>query len=90
MLKDQMEKIYKDLPLEKIPWNMETPPSILQDIVNTEKRILTMYTACLILREYICQYASVRKALNLTAQENLEKRRLARSCIFRPKVRSSH
>ena len=37
MLKDQMEKIYKDLPLEKIPWNMETPPSILQDIVNTEK-----------------------------------------------------
>jgi cyclopropane fatty-acyl-phospholipid synthase-like methyltransferase len=37
MLKDQMEKIYKDLPLEKIPWNMETPPTILQDIVNTEK-----------------------------------------------------
>lgn len=37
MLKDQMEKIYTDLPLEKIPWNMETPPAILQDIVNTEK-----------------------------------------------------
>jgi hypothetical protein len=25
MLKDQMEKIYKDLPLDKIPWNMKTP-----------------------------------------------------------------
>lgn len=37
MLKDQMEKIYKDLPLDKIPWHMETPPDILQDIVNTEK-----------------------------------------------------
>jgi cyclopropane fatty-acyl-phospholipid synthase-like methyltransferase len=37
MLKDQMEKIYKDLPLDKIPWHMETPPEILQDIVNTEK-----------------------------------------------------
>lgn len=37
MLKDQMEKIYKDLPLDKIPWNMETPPSIIQDFVKTEK-----------------------------------------------------
>ncbi len=37
MLKDQMEKIYKDLPLDKIPWNIETPPSILQDIVSSEK-----------------------------------------------------
>ena len=37
MLKDQMEKIYRDLPLDKIPWNIETPPSILKDIVKTEK-----------------------------------------------------
>lgn len=37
MLKDQMEKIYTDMALEKIPWHMETPPDILQDIVNTGK-----------------------------------------------------
>ncbi len=33
MIKDQMEKIYRDLPLEKIPWNMTTPPEILKRVI---------------------------------------------------------
>lgn len=37
MIKDQMEKIYRSIPPEEIPWNMETPPDILQNIVKTEK-----------------------------------------------------
>ncbi len=37
MLKDQMEKIYRSIPPEKIPWNIETPPDILQHMVKTEK-----------------------------------------------------
>ncbi len=37
MIKDQMDKIYSNTPLEKIPWNIETPPEILQDIVKTGK-----------------------------------------------------
>lgn len=37
MIKDQMEKIYRSIPLDKIPWNIETPPDILQNIVKTEK-----------------------------------------------------
>ena len=32
-----MEKIYRSIPLDKIPWNIETPPDILQKIVKTEK-----------------------------------------------------
>lgn len=32
-----MEKIYRSIPLDKIPWNIETPPDILQNIVKTEK-----------------------------------------------------
>jgi len=32
-----MEKIYRRVPLKKIPWNMETPPDILQHIVATGK-----------------------------------------------------
>ena len=32
-----MEKLYSNIPPEKIPWNLETPPDILQDIVKTEK-----------------------------------------------------
>ncbi len=30
MIKDQMEKIYRDIPLDRIPWNATTPPEILQ------------------------------------------------------------
>ncbi len=37
MIRDQMEKIYRTVPPEKIPWNMETPPEILQVLVRTEK-----------------------------------------------------
>ena len=29
MIKEQMERIYRDIPLDKIPWNMTTPPEIL-------------------------------------------------------------
>ncbi len=36
MLKEQMEKIYRTLPTDKIPWNLEAVPDILQDIVKTE------------------------------------------------------
>ncbi len=32
-----MEKIYRTISPENIPWNIETPPDILQDIVKTEK-----------------------------------------------------
>jgi SAM-dependent methyltransferase len=32
-----MEKIYRTISPENIPWNIETPPGILQDIVKTEK-----------------------------------------------------
>jgi len=28
-IKEQMERIYRDIPLDKIPWNMATPPEIL-------------------------------------------------------------
>lgn len=30
MIKDQMEKIYREMSPEDIPWNIETPPEILQ------------------------------------------------------------
>lgn len=29
MIKEQMERIYRDIPLDAIPWNMATPPEIL-------------------------------------------------------------
>ena len=29
MIKEQMERIYRDIPLDKIPWNTVTPPEIL-------------------------------------------------------------
>ncbi|NQU05039.1 MAG: class I SAM-dependent methyltransferase [Calditrichaeota bacterium] len=37
MIKEQMENIYKNMPLENIPWNIDAPPEILQDMVQTEK-----------------------------------------------------
>lgn len=36
-MKDQMDKIYRAIPLEKIPWNMETPPAALIDLVESGK-----------------------------------------------------
>jgi SAM-dependent methyltransferase len=29
MIKEQMEEIYRDIPLDKIPWNMAIPPEVL-------------------------------------------------------------
>ena len=37
MIKDQMEKTYKDLPPNEIPWNIETPPETLKSIVTEGK-----------------------------------------------------
>lgn len=37
MLKEQMENIYKTIQPEKIPWNIETLPEILKELVNSEK-----------------------------------------------------
>jgi len=37
MIKDQMETIYRTLPPEEIPWNSETPPDSLQELVRTER-----------------------------------------------------
>ncbi len=34
-LKQQMEKIYGEMPLQKIPWNLETPPPILVELVES-------------------------------------------------------
>jgi 2-polyprenyl-3-methyl-5-hydroxy-6-metoxy-1,4-benzoquinol methylase len=36
-IRKQMEQIYKDIPLEKIPWNLTQPPDILVDAVETGK-----------------------------------------------------
>ena len=36
-LREQMEKIYRDLPLESIPWNLSKPPQLLVDAVNSGK-----------------------------------------------------
>jgi ubiquinone/menaquinone biosynthesis C-methylase UbiE len=33
MIKDQMDKIYRDVPPDKIPWNISTPPEILQKVI---------------------------------------------------------
>ncbi len=36
-LREQMEKIYRDLPLENIPWNLSEPPRLLTWVVETGK-----------------------------------------------------
>lgn len=36
MLKDQMENIYKNMDLDRIPWNMPQPPELLTDFVNKQ------------------------------------------------------
>lgn len=38
VIKDQMENIYKNIPPEQIPWNIETPPEVLRQLV--EKKII--------------------------------------------------
>jgi len=39
LIKEQMEKIYKSIALDKIPWNIETPPDLLRTLVE-KNRIL--------------------------------------------------
>ena len=34
-VKAQMERIYRDLPLDQIPWNIECPPRLLVDLVQS-------------------------------------------------------
>ena len=36
-LREQMDKIYRDIPLENIPWNMSEPPRLLVEAVQTGK-----------------------------------------------------
>ena len=33
----EMDKIYRNMPLEEIPWNIETPPDVLVELVESEK-----------------------------------------------------
>ncbi len=37
MIKDQMEKIYKNMAIDDIPWNIKTPPDVLENLVRTGK-----------------------------------------------------
>ncbi len=37
MIKDQMENIYTNLAPDEIPWNLETPPELLRDLVESKK-----------------------------------------------------
>jgi len=37
MIKDQMEEIYRSMPLNEIPWNSEFPPELLQNLVESGK-----------------------------------------------------
>ena len=37
MIKEQMNKIYSSKDLDNIPWNVETPPNILQDLISSTK-----------------------------------------------------
>jgi SAM-dependent methyltransferase len=36
-LREQMESIYRELPLDRIPWNLEEPPELLVDLIQTRK-----------------------------------------------------
>jgi SAM-dependent methyltransferase len=33
-LRDEMERVYRTVPLDRIPWNIETPPDALVDLVD--------------------------------------------------------
>ena len=37
MMHGDMDRIYKNMPLEKIPWNSETPPEALVELVESGK-----------------------------------------------------
>jgi cyclopropane fatty-acyl-phospholipid synthase-like methyltransferase len=36
-LREQMEQIYRDLPLDSIPWNMSDPPALLVEAIKSRK-----------------------------------------------------
>lgn len=36
MIKEQMNKIYSSMDLDNIPWNVETPPDILHDLIKSK------------------------------------------------------
>jgi SAM-dependent methyltransferase len=36
-IKEQMDGIYRNLPMEEIPWNLENPPDLLVDIVESQR-----------------------------------------------------
>jgi len=35
MNQDEMERIYREIPVEKIPWNLETPPKVLVELIGS-------------------------------------------------------
>lgn len=37
MIRDQMERIYRNVPAEEIPWNIESPPAILESLVSESR-----------------------------------------------------
>lgn len=37
MIKDQMDQIYRTMPLDKIPWNLESPPETLVQLVESKR-----------------------------------------------------
>ena len=37
MIQEQMNKIYRAMDLDHIPWNVETPPEILEDLIKSGK-----------------------------------------------------
>jgi hypothetical protein len=37
MIQVEMDRIYKNIPLEEIPWNIETPPDALVELVDSGK-----------------------------------------------------
>ena len=47
-IKEQMERIYRDIPLDKIPWNLATPPDVLVTAVtaNTAKTSKVIELGC--------------------------------------------
>jgi 2-polyprenyl-3-methyl-5-hydroxy-6-metoxy-1,4-benzoquinol methylase len=36
-IREQMESIYRELPLDRIPWNLEEPPQLLVDLIQNRK-----------------------------------------------------
>jgi hypothetical protein len=37
MIRDEMDRIYRDMPPDKIPWNNGSPPAPLVELVNAGK-----------------------------------------------------